>query len=52
MAWEIAFIGLIGGLVTGLSPCILPVLPIVLAVSADRRRKPWLVRRGRSVGVT
>lgn len=52
MAWEIAFIGLIGGLVTGLSPCILPVLPIVLAVSADRRRKPWLVAAGIALSFT
>lgn len=52
MAWEIALIGLIGGLVTGLSPCILPVLPIVLAVSADRRRKPWLVAAGIALSFT
>ena len=52
MGWDIALIGLIGGLVTGLSPCILPVLPIVLAVSADKRRKPWLVATGIGLSFT
>lgn len=35
--FELATIGLIGGIVTGISPCILPVLPVVLAVSVGRR---------------
>ena len=26
---SIALIGLIGGLITGISPCILPVLPVI-----------------------
>lgn len=52
MGWGIALIGLISGLVTGLSPCILPVLPIVLAVSADKRRKPWLVATGIGLSFT
>lgn len=52
MGWDIALIGVIGGLVTGLSPCILPVLPIVLAVSADKRRKPWLVATGIGLSFT
>ena len=52
MTWDIALIGLIGGLVTGLSPCILPVLPIVLAVSTDKRRKPWLVATGIALSFT
>ncbi|MBH5297599.1 cytochrome c biogenesis protein DipZ [Corynebacterium ulcerans] len=34
---ELVLIGLIGGIVTGISPCILPVLPVVLAVSVDRK---------------
>ena len=50
--WEIVFIGLIGGLVTGLSPCILPVLPIVLAVSTDKNRKPFLVATGIALSFT
>lgn len=52
MGWDIVLIGLIGGLVTGISPCILPVLPIVLAVSADKRRKPWLVATGIGLSFT
>lgn len=50
--WELILIGLIGGLVTGLSPCILPVLPIVLAVSADKNRKPILVATGIAISFT
>lgn len=46
MITELILIGIVGGLVTGISPCILPVLPIVLAVSADSRRKPALVALG------
>ncbi|NKY41387.1 hypothetical protein HGA02_18255, partial [Cellulomonas septica] len=30
----LALIGLVGGLVTGISPCILPVLPVVLVAGA------------------
>lgn len=39
-------IGLIGGLITGISPCILPVLPLVLAVTQGSRARPWLVIGG------
>lgn len=49
---EILLIGVIGGLVTGVSPCILPVLPIVLAVSADAKRKPLLVALGIAISFT
>nr|WP_240393978.1 cytochrome c biogenesis CcdA family protein [Corynebacterium lactis] len=49
---EIILIGVIGGLVTGVSPCILPVLPIVLAVSADAKRKPALVALGIALSFT
>lgn len=49
---ELISIGLIGGLVTGISPCILPVLPIVLAVTGDGRRRPWLVALGIAVSFT
>ena len=28
-------IGLIGGLITGISPCILPVLPVIFLTSKD-----------------
>ncbi|SDS51836.1 cytochrome c biogenesis protein CcdA [Corynebacterium timonense] len=40
----IAVVGFIGGVITGLSPCILPVLPVVLSVSVGRR--PALVIAG------
>lgn len=40
------FIGFTGGLITGISPCILPVLPLVLAVSGGSRWRPWQVVGG------
>lgn len=39
-------IGFIGGLITGISPCILPILPLVLAVSQGSKSRPWLVIGG------
>ncbi|GGK09925.1 protein DipZ [Pilimelia anulata] len=33
----LVLIGLLGGLITGISPCILPVLPVVLLASGARR---------------
>lgn len=39
-------LGLAGGAITGLSPCILPVLPLVLAVTQGDRKRPWLVIAG------
>ena len=44
--WELAAIGLIGGVVTGISPCILPVLPVVLAVTTGERARPFRVVAG------
>ena len=44
--WELAAIGLIGGVVTGISPCILPVLPVVLAVATGERARPLRVVAG------
>ena len=44
--WELAAIGLIGGVVTGISPCILPVLPVVLAVPTGERARPFRVVAG------
>ena len=52
MVWELVLIGIIGGLVTGISPCILPVLPIVLAVATDQKRKPILVATGIAISFT
>ena len=41
------FVALIAGLVTAVSPCVLPILPIVLASGADGdRRRPYLVIAG------
>jgi cytochrome c biogenesis protein CcdA/thiol-disulfide isomerase/thioredoxin len=49
----LVLIGLVGGIITGLSPCVLPVLPVVLlgggAAGADAesaRRRPYLVVLG------
>ena len=36
----LALIGLIGGLVTGISPCILPVLPVIFFSGAQGARNP------------
>jgi cytochrome c biogenesis protein CcdA len=41
------FVAFIAGLVTAVSPCVLPILPIVLATGADGdRRRPVLVISG------
>ncbi len=49
----LVLIGLVGGIITGLSPCVLPVLPVVLlgggAAGTDEesaRRRPYLVVLG------
>lgn len=49
----IALIGFLGGLITGISPCILPVLPVILlsGMDGDRRgvgsaARPYLVIAG------
>ena len=38
--WTLIGIGLIGGLITGISPCILPVLPVILLSGAQGARVP------------
>ena len=43
---SLILIGLIGGVLTSLSPCIIPVLPLVLAVSAGDKRRPYYVVAG------
>ena len=55
----LVLIGLVGGIITGLSPCVLPVLPVVflgggaprrsLARCSDRRR-PYLIVAGLTLG--
>ncbi len=44
----IALIGFLGGLITGISPCILPVLPVVFfsGVNSTRAARPYLVIAG------
>jgi cytochrome c biogenesis protein CcdA/thiol-disulfide isomerase/thioredoxin len=43
----LALVAFIAGLVTAVSPCVLPILPIVLATGADGdRRRPYLVIAG------
>ncbi|MBF0671980.1 MAG: cytochrome c biogenesis protein DipZ [Salinibacterium sp.] len=50
---SLALIGLVGGLITGISPCILPVLPVIFlsggvegAGERSRRWRPYLVIAG------
>ncbi|MBV8967126.1 MAG: cytochrome c biogenesis protein DipZ, partial [Mycobacteriaceae bacterium] len=40
----LSLIGLLGGLITGISPCILPVLPVIFLSGTGRR--PVLVVAG------
>ncbi|RJQ76665.1 cytochrome c biogenesis protein DipZ [Pseudonocardiaceae bacterium YIM PH 21723] len=54
----LALIGLIGGLVTGISPCILPVLPVIFfsggaqSAASPSRWRPYLVISGLVVSFT
>lgn len=47
---SLALIGFIGGLITGISPCVLPVLPVIFlsggVQGAHDRRRPFLVIAG------
>ena len=36
--WTLVLIGLVGGLITGISPCVLPVLPAVFMAGSNSRR--------------
>jgi cytochrome c biogenesis protein CcdA/thiol-disulfide isomerase/thioredoxin len=49
----LVLIGLVGGLIAGVSPCVLPVLPVIFfsggaqgAVAPESRRRPYLVVAG------
>ena len=42
----LALIGFLGGIITGISPCILPVLPVILFSGASTSRRPYLVIAG------
>jgi len=44
--FALALIGLLGGLITGISPCILPVLPVIFLSGAGGPRRPVLVIAG------
>ncbi|WP_216896316.1 cytochrome c biogenesis protein CcdA [Nocardia alni] len=37
--YTLVLIGLVGGLITGISPCVLPVLPVVLLAGAQNARR-------------
>ena len=43
----LVLIGLVGGMITGISPCILPVLPVVFLSSGVRRPEAGTRRKGR-----
>ena len=46
----LVLVGIVSGVITALSPCVLPVLPVVLTTAAvdgpASRRRPWLVVGG------
>ena len=47
MSFLLLLVAFVAGLVTAVSPCVLPILPIVLATGADGdRRRPYLVIAG------
>src|SRR3974390_3380852 len=45
---ELLVVAFLGGLITGISPCIVPVIPVVVAggSSATNRRRPFLIIAG------
>src|SRR5450631_32009 len=45
---ELLVVAFIGGVITGISPCIVPVLPVVVAGGAvgESRARPWLIIAG------
>jgi cytochrome c biogenesis protein CcdA/thiol-disulfide isomerase/thioredoxin len=43
----VALIGLVGGVITGISPCVLPVLPVVFLSGGAQAARPEPVRRQR-----
>ncbi|MBN9177906.1 MAG: cytochrome c biogenesis protein DipZ [Microbacterium sp.] len=44
---SLALIGLLGGLITGISPCILPVLPVIFLSGGAQSARPEAVQRRR-----
>jgi cytochrome c biogenesis protein CcdA/thiol-disulfide isomerase/thioredoxin len=51
---ELLAIAFVGGLITGISPCIIPVLPVIMAGGATdtSRRRPFLIIGGLIVSFT
>jgi cytochrome c biogenesis protein CcdA/thiol-disulfide isomerase/thioredoxin len=51
---ELLAIAFVGGLITGISPCIIPVLPVIMAGGAtdSSRRRPFLIIGGLIVSFT
>ena len=49
---EMLIVALLGGLITGLSPCIVPVLPVVMAggSTGTSRARPFLIIGSEPVG--
>ena len=45
---ELLVVAFLGGLITGLSPCIVPVIPVVMAggSSSTNRARPYLIIAG------
>ena len=43
----LVLIGLLGGLITGISPCILPVLPVVFFAGGETKDSPEPIGTGR-----
>ena len=43
----VALIGLVGGMITGISPCVLPVLPVVFLSGGAQGARPEQLRRSR-----
>ncbi|NOL45462.1 cytochrome c biogenesis protein DipZ, partial [Kribbella sandramycini] len=41
----LAFIGLVGGLITGVSPCVLPMLPIIFFAGTTGKKEPAATRK-------
>ena len=44
--FTLVFVGLLGGLITSLSPCVLPVLPVVLGGEGVNKARPYAVIAG------
>ncbi len=50
----LVFIGFLGGLITGISPCIIPVLPVIVAGGASDtdRSRPYMIIAGLVISFT